>query len=473
MQIADNLVVIGSLTTTVGSAAGSASGIVAGTTRTQAGATVLTKQVNRVDTSTAPAAGTTLGDGVLLLAATAGGETIVINNTNNLIQAYGAGTDTINGIAGATGIPLPPGDVAIFECAVAGDWRVDAGVGASGALPTMLSADGITAAGTTQGTAVALPADLNRVISVPSGTGVILPAAKKGIDLFILNHGGLSMQVYGNGTDTIDDVAGATGVSQMNRSDVIFNCFGDGAWYTSGLATGYSITGLQTVQFLDAVTAAGTTQATATPLTGSINTVSTVASGTGVNLPASYGGLAITVINSGANALLVYPAQGAADTINGLAATNGVSLFPGTAATFNCTSPTGGAWTVQPGSTNSAAFNTNVSTASTTLTAANVTGGVSSVDLALTGTLGGVANATMPTVAAMVAALHAPTVGTSYRLRIINESGGAFAWTVLTNTGWTLTGTMTINQNTWREFTVKLTTLTTAVLQNVATGTFT
>jgi hypothetical protein len=43
---------------------------------------------------------------------------------------------------------------------------------------------------------------------------------------------------------------------------------------------------------------------------------------------------------------------------------------------------------------------------------------------------------------------------------------------VTTNTGWTLSGTMTIAANTWREFVVTLNTLTTATLQSVATGTY-
>ena len=50
----------------------SLSGITAGTTRTQAGATGLSQEVNRVDTATAPAAGSTLGDGVRLMPAVAG-----------------------------------------------------------------------------------------------------------------------------------------------------------------------------------------------------------------------------------------------------------------------------------------------------------------------------------------------------------------------------------------------------------------
>lgn len=119
-----------------------------------------------------------------------------------------------------------------------------------------------------------------------------------------------------------------------------------------------------------------------------------------------------------------------------------------------------------------AAFNTNNATASATLTAANVTGGNASVDLALTGALGAAANAQLPTVASMIAAMNNAAAGDSFRLRIINESSGAFAWTVTTNTGWTLTGTMTIAQNTWREFVVTIGANSTATLQNVAVGTF-
>ena len=64
-----------------------------------------------------------------------------------------------------------------------------------------------------------------------------------------------------------------------------------------------------------------------------------------------------------------------------------------------------------------------------------------------------------------------PKIGSTYRLRVINRSSGNFAWTMTTNTGWTLTGTMTIAQNTWRDFVVTLTSLTAATLQAVGVGT--
>lgn len=333
------------------------------------------------------------------------------------------------------------------------------------------SLDGIVAkAGGGQTNATQLFNEVNEVGTVASaGDSVKLPPAQKGLTVFVVNKGANAMQVFGYNTDTVDDVAAATGVSHMPNSIVIYTCTTAGKWRSNGLATGYSGS-LQTLSYKDAISAAGTTQATATPLVAMINTVSSVSAGQGVNLPASAAGLSIVVQNTGSNPLLVYPFQGASDTINGVAAANGVAILPGSVATFNCTAA--GAWNTMPASAKSAAFNTASNTTAFTATGAQVTGGTASVDFAITGTLAGAQNVTLPTVANLVLAMHSPTVGSSFRLRIINESGGAFAWTVVTNTGWTLTGTMSIAQNTWREFVVTLTSLTTATLQSVAVGTY-
>jgi len=115
------------------------------------------------------------------------------------------------------------------------------------------------------------------------------------------------------------------------------------------------------------------------------------------------------------------------------------------------------------------AYNINSATAAATLSGANITGGTD-VTLAMAGALSGAANLTLPTVANLVAALPNPQLGQSYKLRIINKAATQ-TWTVTTNTGWTLTGTMTIATGTWREFIVSLTSLTTATLQEVGTGT--
>ncbi|HDR9243664.1 TPA: hypothetical protein QDB49_001211 [Burkholderia vietnamiensis] len=109
-------------------------------------------------------------------------------------------------------------------------------------------------------------------------------------------------------------------------------------------------------------------------------------------------------------------------------------------------------------------YNVAANTSGFTLSAAQVSGAAQNF-LNLTGTLGAGANAQLPTVVQ-----NAP-IGLSFQLRVINSSSGAFAWTVTTNTGWTLGGTMTIAQNTWRDFIVTITSATTATLQAVGTGT--
>lgn len=71
----------------------------------------------------------------------------------------------------------------------------------------------------------------------------------------------------------------------------------------------------------DSITASGTTNADAVALSTVINRVTTAAASTGAVLMAPEAGSAVVVINSGANALLVYPSTGA--SINALTATTG------------------------------------------------------------------------------------------------------------------------------------------------------
>lgn len=81
------------------------------------------------------------------------------------------------------------------------------------------------------------------------------------------------------------------------------------------------------------ISAAGTNQGTATALTNESNNVTTVASGTGVLLPAYVTtGKTITVKNSGANALLVYPPT--STQINALGNNVGYIIPPGSTQVF-------------------------------------------------------------------------------------------------------------------------------------------
>ena len=88
------------------------------------------------------------------------------------------------------------------------------------------------------------------------------------------------------------------------------------------------------------ISAAGTVQANATALTKEMNIVSTVASGAGVVLPTAVAGMVITITNTSANSLAVYPASGG--TINSLAANAAFTQV--TTATLQFIAPTTTQW---------------------------------------------------------------------------------------------------------------------------------
>jgi hypothetical protein len=334
-----------------------ATGLTAGTTRTQAGALALTKSLNQVDTSTAPTTGTTLGDGVALPVASAGGAVTVINNTANPIQVYGNGSDTVNAVAGVTGIAIPAKSIVPFRASAAGAWFAETAFGFSGAAPTALVQTGITAfSGGGQGSAVALTGEYNFISTVAAAAdSVKLPASAAGMIVFVYNGGANAAQVFGAGTDTIDGIATATGQPLPSKGLGVYVCNAAGTWQSNNVQ-------------------------------------------------------------------------------------------------------------VQPAGKFGSAANTTGFTA----TGAQI-GGAEEVYLDLTGALGAGANIQLPTVAALVAAIPNAQVGTAYYLRIMNHSSGAFAWTVTTNTGWTLNGTMTIAQNFYREFMVTFTAIGAATLQSLGT----
>ena len=87
-----------------------------------------------------------------------------------------------------------------------------------------------------------------------------------------------------------------------------------------------------------AVSAAGTVQANATVLASQINVVSTVVTGAGVQLPNVVAGIRVTIMNTSANALLVYPPSG--EAINSLAANAAYSQPAGARLDYISTSAT-------------------------------------------------------------------------------------------------------------------------------------
>lgn len=170
-------------------------------------------------------------------------------------------------------------------------------------------------------------------LSVRSNIAYVSPNGANTINSTMLNGGTLAWS--GNAgqlfsiTDsmtgnifTVNDVSGIPLISVDSGGNIQFAV--SGGFVNYGVTTG--------------ITAAGSTQATATSLTRPINVVSTVSSNTGVILPTVPAGARVIVMNTSGTALNVYPPSGAA--INSAAANAAYSMPAGTRLEFISVSAT-------------------------------------------------------------------------------------------------------------------------------------
>ncbi|HWS94165.1 MAG TPA: hypothetical protein VN306_17260 [Mycobacterium sp.] len=198
-------------------------------------ATQLASMVNTVATVA------TAGDSVQLPIAQPGLAICVVNTATNALQVFAqnGSSDTINGIAGSTGIPVIGKSVVWFQSTAAGAWTSQ-GVGYGNytagayALDTVSTQTGVTAHATGgQANATQLTASQVQVSTVASlNDSVKLPPSQAGLQITIVNNGANSMQVFGTGSDTINGVAAGTGVAQAAAAVTIYYCFVAGNWVT-------------------------------------------------------------------------------------------------------------------------------------------------------------------------------------------------------------------------------------------------
>lgn len=103
---------------------------------------------------------------------------------------------------------------------------------------TQTVANALTAAGTTRANALVLAASINNITTAAASTGVVLPpAAQVGIGgtVYVYNAGASVIKVYGAGSDTIDSVAGATGVSLTNAKRCQYTVVAAATWVSAQL----------------------------------------------------------------------------------------------------------------------------------------------------------------------------------------------------------------------------------------------
>lgn len=103
------------------------------------------------------------------------------------------------------------------------------------AMPMLQTNPGLTAlAGGGRPNATALVYGSNQVTTVASAAdSVVLPVGSPGAVVVARNSGANAMQVFAQGSDTINGTAGSTGISVANAKTVIFFAINDVAGVTT------------------------------------------------------------------------------------------------------------------------------------------------------------------------------------------------------------------------------------------------
>lgn len=210
------------------------------------------------------------------------------------------------------------------------------------------------------------------------------------------------------------------------------------------------------------ISAAGTTQVTATAITADRNYIGTAAASSGVILQSGEVGKTVLVYNGGANSVNIYPPVGGA--INTIATNSPMVLAVGKTAYFDYSSAlviSGDLYTAP-----TSEVVTSIATVGAgTLTAAALVGGILTRDGAQSATA---FTDTTATAAQIVAAISNAQVGQSVRCTIKNNTDGAM--TITAGSGVTLTGQAVIAANSWCEFVIVLTSLTAVAMTGVESG---
>ena len=172
-------------------------------------------------------------------------------------------------------------------------------------------------------------------LSVKSNIAYISPNAANTITSSMLNGGTLSFSGTSGQLFSITDSMTGTIFSVNDVSGIPLITVQDTGIIGLGQMGGYVVYGVNA-----AVTAAGSTQGTATALTKQMNVVTTVSAGQGVMLPPPTAGMVIYVTNASATSLLVYPTSGG--IIGNLSTNAGYTMPAG--STLQYLAPTTAKW---------------------------------------------------------------------------------------------------------------------------------
>jgi len=470
---------IGSNSTDVGTLVGlikeqASNAVTAHAGGTQAAAIALTSMINRISTVT------TAGDSAKLPTAAAGFVIFVFNDGANSAQIFGNGTDTINSIATATGVPLPAGAVAIFIATATGNWRgviLTAPISANTAITTA-GAGTLTAAGIVGG--VITRSGASAAYSDATDTAVAIVAA------IPMVKAGMTFEfVVKNTVGFNETITAGAGVTLSGQTIIPPNSVGrfrvTVTSVTAVAIQGISIS-LMTTPPLEAntsITTAGAGVLTAAGIVGRLITRSGASADyidttdTAANiiagLPNANVGDAFEFSIKNTVAFTETLAADTGVTLAGLTAVPALSvgrfLVKVTAATTVTITGIG----MQPLCHLPAAQFTTIATDTTITAAAGALTGANHVFYQTTAAGAGGIALTTRTAAQMFADIPNAQVGMTFLVTLISQGGGTVT---LTDGGQvTITGTATVATKTTRTFECKFTTNAALTMQSVSKGT--
>jgi hypothetical protein len=208
------------------------------------------------------------------------------------------------------------------------------------------------------------------------------------------------------------------------------------------------------------ISAAGTTQGTATVITADNNYITTCASGAGVILPSGEISQSTNIFNNGLNSLAVYPPVGG--MLGSLPINTPSYIASGQSAEYFYSSALNSSYA---GNTPLPATQyTSIASGNGTLSAGNMEGAAFCALLT-----SGATALTTRTAAQLFAVIPHAVIGISWIVRVINTNGSTLTLTM--DASITATGTLTIATNTYRDFIVTFTSATAATMKQIGTGT--
>jgi hypothetical protein len=199
----------------------------------QTAAFQITCQTSRITTVA------TIGDSVMLPPSAPGLELLVVNHGSNAMGVYGAGTDTIDDQATATGVQQMANSMVIYTCATAGKWYSEGlATGYAKALNLQTFSYTTIAAnvGGTQGTGTPITAMLNNITAAGASYSVTLPASAPGLEITVHNISSQTVLVFPNAggttTEVINALSANASISMSTNTSTVFTCVVAGQWYT-------------------------------------------------------------------------------------------------------------------------------------------------------------------------------------------------------------------------------------------------